>query len=200
MTSTLDGRTVLPHRIAWIGSTTLPAGQVRQVAFLVDGRVRWIEHEAPYTYSDDGGYLVTSWLAPGRHTFAVRVSSTDGRTRTRTVTTRVRPAKRPPAKLAGVWTRVVRGTPEELGGPAGRYTLHFERRWLQDRAPGLWNPTSDTGYGGIVDNDWVPGPRTFEIAGSVTFRVLHDSDAEGGWWCEPGGPKATYGWSVRATA
>ena len=43
----------------------------------------------------------------------------------------------------------------------------------------------------------MPGPRTFEIAGSVTFRVLHDTDAEGGWWCEPGGPKATYAWSVR---
>jgi hypothetical protein len=35
-----------------------------------------------------------------------------------------------------------------------------------DRLPGKWNPATSphTGHGGIVDNDWIPGPKTFEIA------------------------------------
>jgi hypothetical protein len=193
--STLQGKRVLPHRIPWIARPSLPQSRVSEVAFLIDGKVRWIERRAPYSYSDDGGYLVTSWLTPGRHRFAVRVRSTDGRTATEALVARVLPAPAPPRALAGTWRRDVQGTPQELDGPPGVWTLRFERRWIQDRAPGAWNP--DTQHGGMIDNDWVPGPRTFEIAGGVSFRILKDTDAEGGWWCEPGGPKATYAWSVR---
>jgi hypothetical protein len=101
------------------------------------------------------------------------------------------------AVRAGAWPRDVQGTPGTLEGPRG-YTLVFDRRWIQDRAPGTWDPNTspETGFGGVVDNDWIPGATTFEIAGSVTFRVLRDDAAEGGWWCEPCGPKATYSWSV----
>jgi hypothetical protein len=194
VTSTLQGRQVLPHRIRWLVRTSLSQAQVGEVAFLIDGKARWIERRAPYTYGDDGGYLVTSWLTPGSHRFAVRVRSNDGRSATEVVVARVRPAPEPPAALAGTWRRDVQGTSQQIGGPPGIYTLRFDRRWIQDRAPGAWNP--DTGHGGIVDNYWVPAARTFEIAGSVTFRILRDEDAEGGWWCEPGGPRATYSWSV----
>src|SRR5581483_7794604 len=108
--STLDGKTVLPHRIHWLGLPALPQTQVREVDFLIDARVRWIEHGAPYSYGDDGGYLVTSWLAPGRHRFTIRVRSTDGRTGTDTVLARVLPAPPPPTQLAGTWQRDVRTT------------------------------------------------------------------------------------------
>ena len=194
VTSTLDGKSVLPHRIAWLARTSLTQAKVSEVAFLIDGKVRWVEHGAPYSYSDDGGNLVTSWLAPGRHRFTVRAKSTDGRQAARTVVARIAAALEPPPALAGTWQRDVQGTPETLGGPPGTYTLWFDKRWIRDRAPGKWNPA--TGSGGVVNNDWVPGPKTFEIAGAVTFRILRDDDQEGGWWCEPGGPKATYTWSV----
>jgi hypothetical protein len=192
--STLEGRKVLPQRIAWFGRPSVRASLVAEVAFLIDGKVRWVERGAPYTYSDDGGYLVTSWLRPGWHRFAVRATLNDGRIATNSVTARVVAAPKPPAQLVGRWRRDVQGTPETLGGPPGLWTLVFERRWLQDRAPGKWNP--DTQHGSVIDNYWVPGARTFEVAGSVTFRVLNDTDAEGGWWCEPGGPRAAYSWSV----
>ncbi|HJU47904.1 MAG TPA: hypothetical protein VJ689_07230 [Gaiellaceae bacterium] len=194
VTSTLHGKQVLPHRIRWIARPSLPQARVDEVAFLIDGKVRWIERRVPYGYGDDGGYLVTSWLQPGRHRFVVRVRSTDGQTATEVVLARVRPAPQVPAALAGTWRRDVQGTPQQIGGPPGIYTLRFDRRWIQDRAPGAWNP--DTGHGGIVDNDWVPAAKTFEIAGSVTFRIFRDEDAEGGWWCGPAGPRATYSWSV----
>jgi hypothetical protein len=202
VTSTLDGKTVLPHRIHWLGSAALPRTRVREVAFLIDGKVRWIEHSPPYSYSEDGGYLVTSWLSAGRHRFTVRVRSTDGSTGTDTVLARVVSAPPPPAELAGTWQRRVAETVSDPLGhgdaPAGTWRLVFDRRWIQDHAPGVWNPRTSprTGFGGIVDNDWVPGSKTFQIAGGVTTGVVGDEDAEGGWWCNPGGPVARYSWSV----
>ena len=44
--STLDRKTVLPHRIRWLAFPHVPTSQVREVEFLIDGKVRWIEHNA----------------------------------------------------------------------------------------------------------------------------------------------------------
>lgn len=37
--------------------------------FLIDGHQLWVEHNTPYFYGDDGNYLVTSFLKPGKHIF-----------------------------------------------------------------------------------------------------------------------------------
>jgi hypothetical protein len=197
--STLDGITILPGRIQWVGTPGIPASQVESVAFLIDGKIRWVERKPPYTFSDDGGYLVTTWLSPGKHRFSVRARANDGRTATDTVVARVQVAPTPPAALAGRWQRSVSKSEARDQAPAGVWTLTFDRRWVKDKSPGKWDPVTSqsTGAGGIVDSYWVPGPRTFVVSGSVTTRILHDTDAEGGWWCEPGGPKATYSWSVK---
>ena len=76
VTTSLDGKRVLPHRIHWLAYPKLTQGQVKEVDFLIDGQLRWIERKAPYTYGDDGNWLVTSWLTPGVHRFAVRVLTT----------------------------------------------------------------------------------------------------------------------------
>jgi hypothetical protein len=93
VTSTLDDRTVLPHRIYWLGYPSLPAAKVAKVDFLIDGKLSWTEHHAPYVYGADDngrnrGYLVTSWLAAGMHRFTVRITATDGTTATDTVAAR----------------------------------------------------------------------------------------------------------------
>jgi hypothetical protein len=203
--SSLDRKTVLPHRIRWLAYPKLPRTQIREVAFLIDGKVRWVEHNAPYSYSEDGGYLVTSWLAAGRHRFTVRATSTSGRTAMHTVVARVVPAPEPAPELAGKWQRdVPAAVPADAGCgaadpvPAGRWTLIFERRWIETVYPGKFDPrtSKDTLAGSIIDNDWVPGPTTFQVAGSVTVNLILDSDPRGGWWCEPWGPGATYSWSV----
>jgi hypothetical protein len=79
ISSSLDGKRVLPHRIHWLAFPTGPAADVREVDFLIDGHVVWIEHHPPYTYGLDGNWLVTSWLRPGRHRFTVTLVTANGR-------------------------------------------------------------------------------------------------------------------------
>ncbi len=201
--STLDGKTVLPHRIHWLALTTLPGAQVSKVEFLIDGKVKWIEHKAPYTYGDDGGYLVTSWLTGGLHVFTVRVSALDGATGTDTVRARVVPPPPVPQALAGKWKRDVAPS----NGPAGVYTLDFNSKWVQSRNPGKYtlgpgaNQSDKTGRGWIFDTDWTYGPTRFHVQGWVAFRVFVAGPyglEEGGGWCDNGGPGADYTWSVAA--
>jgi hypothetical protein len=205
VTSTLHGRKVVPRRIHWVARTSAPATQVR---FLIDGKVRWIEDHAPFSYSEDGGYLVTSWLNPGRHRFAVQATSVTGAKAVDTVTARVPAAPPPPAGLAGKWQRVV---PEPVppdpafpgdAVPAGTWTIVFDKRWIESHFPGKFNPATSprTGAGNILLDDYTPGPRTFTVYGAVTTGRLDisvgSSPQGGGWWCGPGGPKAVYSWSV----
>ncbi len=200
VTSTLHGKKVLPHRIAWVAR----AAGATEVKFLIDGKVRWIEHTPPYSYSDDGGYLVTSWLSPGPHRFTVRAESYRGEKASETVVARVVAAPDPPSELAGTWQRnIPNQVPADPGcapdpNPAGLYTLIFDRRWIESINPGTFDPVKSpqTFAGYIVDNDWIPGPKTFQIAGSVTINIFRDDDPRGGWWCHPWGPTATYAWSV----
>jgi hypothetical protein len=204
VTSTLDGKTVLPHRIHWIGSP-LPRSTKVRIEFLIDGKLAGHEGSAPYTFADDGGYLVTSWLAPGKHRFTVRATARmGGAVAQDTVVARVLPSVTPPAALAGTWQR----TPELAGHPnfpAGSYRLVFEKRWIQDHFPGKFDPATShnngpgTGKGLIQDNDWDPGPQTFHVQGAVVFRPFDRTKAEGGSWCENFGPGVDYTWSVNGT-
>jgi hypothetical protein len=61
VTSTLDGHAALPHRIHWQAFPSVPAADVSEVDFLIDGKLGWVEHHTPYFYGDDGklaGHLV----------------------------------------------------------------------------------------------------------------------------------------------
>jgi hypothetical protein len=209
VTSTLDGMSVLPHRIHWLAFPHVARSNGVKIEFLIDGTVRWTERNVPYTYSDDGGYLVTSWLTPGKHRFTVRATITrigtkvidNGQVAEDTVVARVPPAPEPPAALKGEWQR----TPDVSGHPtfpAGTYELVFDKRWIQERFPGKFNPETThangpgTGQGLIEDNDWDPGTSTFHVQGAVVFKKFDRNDPEGGSSCDYGGPGTDYTWSV----
>lgn len=212
--STLDGRAVLPHHLRWLGQPSLPAAQIKEVDFLIDGKVLWVEHKPPYAYSgDDPGhvaYLVTSWLTPGMHRFAVRAVATDGRKATDTVRARVPKAPEPPAALAGTWERSIPdtsdapapgspGNPTDSYTPPGTYRMVIDSRWIQHIQPGRFvQAISDhTGDGWYYESDYVASPTTFRVYGAVTRFQLNDTLADGGgWWCWQDGPAATYRWSV----
>lgn len=107
VTSSLDGKSVLPLRSHWIGRPRVALSKVKELDFLIDGRLGWVERRTPFVYAHDGNWLVTSFLTPGMHTFAIRMITLDGGKSTDTVHARVVAAPAPPAPLAGTWKRTM---------------------------------------------------------------------------------------------
>ena len=221
VTSSLDGKAVLPHRISWMAFMSIPEAQINQVDYLVDGKLCWIGEGSPYkysgtstyfsTYSDTGGYLVTSWLTPGLHKFTVRVMALDGQTASDTVVARVLPAPIPPAVLVGSWQRTIDtaaapapgspGNPTDTYTPDGTYTITFSRKWIEDHFAGKFTISGsingNTGAGEEYLSDWTPGAKSFHVQGAVSIQPFDpNTDQLGGWWCNPGGPGANYTWTV----
>jgi len=176
--STLDGKNVLPHRIRWLGRPNLPASKVSEVRFLIDGKTRWIEHHPPYTYGDDGNWLVTSWLSPGRHRFTVRARTKAGSVAKRTTIARVLPAPAPPAELAATWKRYV-------GPPLGTWVLTINRAGWKIRDP--------LGTGDFVDVAYLSGGR-LQARGGIWTKP--HSNQEGNGWCEDTNAPVNYRWAV----
>jgi hypothetical protein len=204
VTSTLDGKRVLPLRMRWLAYPKLPASKISRVDFLIDGKVRWIERHPPYNYGSDDfhghlGFLITTWLRPRRHTFTARAVDRRGRKATDTVVARVLPAPEPPASLAGIWTRLV--TPADLkkgdndGPPAGRWKLVFDRvgAWhLDPLGSGLVN---QYGVAGTIINVYAPiqmAPFSDGKGGISRFGAR----GIGGTDCREDGPFGSYTWSV----
>jgi hypothetical protein len=86
--SSLEALAVLPPRIRWSATTSLPPAQVEMMQFFVDGSRWWDDPWPPYTYGPPGAYLPARWISsiPKRpsfrrsrmHDFMVRVKTTDG--------------------------------------------------------------------------------------------------------------------------
>jgi hypothetical protein len=201
--SSLDKLSVLPHRIHWQASPSLPPTQVKKVEFSIDGgSVRWTEHKAPYSFSDDGAYLVTSWLKPGAHRFTVKAVATDGRVAIDTVTAKTVAPPAVPAELRGTWQRTPFSKVLVPGWPTGTYKLVFDSRWIKLIHPGPFDPvkSAPTGQGYINYFDWNPtGANRFHAQGAVTLKAQGPKDRVGGWLCEPSGPASNYTWSVSGT-
>jgi len=178
VTSTLDGKSVLPHRIRWRAQPSLPSSQVSKVEFLIDGKVSWNEQNPPYTYGDDSNWLVTSWLSPGRHRFTVRARAKDGRTALRTTTARVLSAPLPPAQLIGTWKH-------SFG--AGIWVLTVDEAGWKIRDP--------FGTGNFIDIAYFPGGR-LQARGGIFTKP--NSAFEGNGWCQGRNAPVNYRWAVSA--
>jgi N-acetyl-anhydromuramyl-L-alanine amidase AmpD len=83
--STVYGGQVVAGSVPW---RTTVGGPVRRVAFLVDGKVRWIDHVAPFSFAGNR-QLNTTTLRNGRHVLELRAYGTKSWTRRR-FTIRVR--------------------------------------------------------------------------------------------------------------
>jgi hypothetical protein len=199
--SSLDGKTVLPHRIRWIAYPSAPV-LFPGVEFLIDEKVVASNRLPPFAFGDDGrdeatgevntGYLVTSWLAPGKHRFTIRAKGTGTNRRTtatRTVVARVPAAPARPTQLLATWQRdLATAVPPDRSmlyrptAPAGTYRFAINSRFIQISGP---DPRKH------VKIDYVAGPDTITIRGPVWT-----GDPDEGGWCEPWGPLATYSWTV----
>jgi hypothetical protein len=190
--STLRGRTVLPHRIHWYAYPSLPSSKIVAVDFLIDGRLRWVEHNAPYDYGFNGNYLVTSWLKPGRHRFTVVAHANDGRRARRSVTANVLPAAPPPAPLDGTWTRTM--TPAQTQGqPAGTWILKINKI-------GWWIKVPDGGPGAnLIDVAYLQEGLLESRGGIWTKPNPPNNPTQGNGWCDEPFQPVQYQWSVSET-
>jgi len=193
VTSSLHGKTVLPHRIHWYAFPSLPAAKVAAVDFLIDGKVAWVEHHAPYDYGYNEDYLVTSWMTPGTHHFLVRAVATDGRTATtETTTARVLPASAPPAALAGTWKRTL--TRQQAGKqPAGSWVLSINKVG--------WHIAVPSGGANLLDVGYL-SPSLLELRGGIYTKPSskNNNPVEGNGWCEEPFKPVRYHWTVSADA
>ncbi|MFC4637710.1 hypothetical protein [Deinococcus hohokamensis] len=113
--ATLANKT-LPLRFSWVATPSLETYDLRTVQFYIDDKLVSTPQNAPYTFNGPGNFLVTTWLAPGRHTFTTKVTALDGRTATETITATVAAAPQPPAEIAGAWERVITAEQFEAAG------------------------------------------------------------------------------------
>jgi hypothetical protein len=174
--ATVDGHTSLPHRIHWQAFPSGPSRDVSEVDYLIDGRLRWVEHNAPYFYGGDGNYLVTSLLTPGTHMFTVRAIWADGRTATDTVRAQVSLAPAPPAALAGTWKRYL-----EQSGPSAPPSGY----WRLVISNVGWEIYDTSGGGNLLDVAYL-SPGLLEIR--TGMFTSPGSQLDGNGWCnnEPG--------------
>ena len=107
VTSSLDGKTVLPLRSHWIANPN-DTQSIDHVDFFIDGFHAWTQHQAPWYYGGQGNWLVTTFLKPGVHKFVIRAYDTADQTAVDTVQARAVAPPAPPAKLAGSWRSATR--------------------------------------------------------------------------------------------
>jgi hypothetical protein len=208
VTASLDGKNVLPLRTRWLAYPKLPSARIKEVDFLIDGKLRWVEHHAPYNYGSDDfhghlGFLITTWLSPGRHTFVARAIDRSGRRAVDTVKARVLPVPAAPAELAGTWTRTVTQADLKKSGPepppAGVWKLVFDRvgAWALDPQGG--GVVNQFDAAGDVIHAYAPiqmVPRLSNGNPGTIVRFGHHVAVGGGTDCREDGPFGSYNWSV----
>jgi hypothetical protein len=192
VTSTLDGKKVLPHRIHWFAFPNMSASRVAEVDFLIDGKLSWIEHHAPYAYGYNANYLVTSWLAPGAHHFTVRAIATDGSRATDSTVARVLPTPPPPSQLADTrWKRTLTAA-QAHGQPHGTWVLSINRVGWKIKVPPIGANLIDVGY---------LSPGLLELRGGIwTKPPPANNPEEGNGWCDEPFQPVRYRWSVQGGA
>jgi hypothetical protein len=207
LTTTIDGKKILPARIRWLANPPGKASAVTEVRFLIDGRLRWVEHSAPFNYGSDDthghlGWLVTSWLSPGRHRFTAQALLTGGRKVSDTVVARVLEAPAPPAELAGRWRRgitdddLARVNPALVGNfPSGTWDHVFDRVGAWDLDPLGTGIVEHVGIQGDTIRIDAPIWITPSVHDHTTLERYGRKDI-GGFFCREDGPVGTYRWSV----
>jgi hypothetical protein len=193
VTSTLDGKKVLRHRIRWIAHPGVPRSRVAKVQFLIDGKLRWVERHAPYAYGDDSDWLVTSWLEPGPHRFTVRVVRAGGAGAADTTTAQVLPASEPPAELADTQWRHVLKNQGELGSPPGTWVLHIDEVGWRIDAPNVNFKDARKGDSNLLDVAYL-SPGVVELRGGIWTRPRNRKEGNG--WCEDTNAPVRYRWAV----
>ena len=206
VTSTLDGETTIPLRTRWIATPQPTGAPVTEVDFLIDGKLIWTEQAAPYVFGGDDngtnlGFLITTWLPPGVHTFTARATGVAGKTVSDVVTASVAAAPEPPAALKGTWTRTV--TPQDIENagvteappPPGRWDLVFDQVGAWELDPLGSGVGSQYEAQGDILNVYAPIQEA-PIGNGTGGISIYGHHGVGGTDCYASGPFGSYHWSV----
>jgi hypothetical protein len=192
--SSLDGLSILPRRIARNVTTSLPASEVREVRFRLDGLRLWTDSSPPFAYGEEGAELGT-WMGPGRHRFTVAVIATDGSRAKETVIAHVRKTETND-DLWNVWGRLSKAeleTPTPPGdSPEPTALVYFSDRIMSvGRSP-------DQAF---AYEYWLKG-HTLHLGTAFFSGAPGESARFAGWGaggiqCPAGTWSARYTWSRR---
>ena len=157
VTSSIANGATISGSLPW--TSTVSGGTAAEVAFLIDGTVRWTEKTDPYWFNGNNKLFDTTTLANGSHTLQVRATMTDGRTASLqaivTVANTTTPPPPPPPSapaptpltvtssvLDGTkLTDVVKWEATVKGGTASRVEFWIDGRllWTEQAAPYVCN-------------------------------------------------------------
>jgi hypothetical protein len=169
------------------------------VRFLIDGKVRHVEHEAPYDFAGSGNRLLPGTLNPGSHSFAVDAELASGHRLTAASTATVADdAPAVPAEVVGRWKRKVTGSEVQR-------TESFRKAEYGDALPlGTWRlRIGRDGVASYVDptpvHDVTVGQVRFEPGGRLVVgnEIPNFPRASEGGFCPDTVGDGTYRWSIR---
>ena len=191
----------LARPVRWLARVTgVSSNAVVSVRFLIDGRLRHVEHAAPYVFAGRGNMLLPGTLGPGTHTFAVDARLTGGRRLTAAATATVAgSAQRAPERVLGSWVREVKSAEvartQSFRDPAAGEPLGtWHVRIGADGVARYVDPTAS--------HDLTVGQVQFEPGGRLIVgnEIPHFPHASQGGFCPDTVGPGTYGWSIRAGA
>jgi hypothetical protein len=195
--SSLDGLSVLPSRIRWTATTSVPTKDVREVRFIVDHDRWWVDRTPPYSYGPDRGDLPTRFISSlGKrgelHSFRVKVITTSGDRSSETVE-----ARTPDAHVLrrGEYVRLSAADLVHLPPPENA----LDRGFLHLIGAGLFVKDVKRGR----DFAWELSGDLQRVQLGTPIFLAQGSDADNGSGfdeledilCGSGGPPATYRWS-----
>lgn len=200
VTSSIADGATLASPVQWSAELVgTPPGGLDRIEFLIDGDLRWVEHNPPFVFNNDGNYLYPYLFARGLHQLIVRAASKSGEQVTATANVQTTQAPpRIPRALQATWKhRVSRPVIERNSAagdpplPAGVYQIRFGANGvaLASPPPGPATPGnyafSATAHG-ILD---LGGPVNWLTAQSTTDGICHGKQTF-----------ARYRWTIRRRA
>jgi hypothetical protein len=199
ITSSIRDGVELARPVSWRAKITgAQAADVVSVRFLIDGKVRHVEHEAPYVFAGSGNRLLPGTLNPGSHSFAVDARLAGGHRLTAASTATVATdAQAVPAAVVGRWKRTVSARDvqrtesfrkAESGDPlpVGTWTLRIGR----DGSASYIDPTPA--------HDVTVGQVRFDAGGRLVIgnEIPNFPNASEGGFCPDTVGDGAYRWSV----
>lgn len=136
MSSSIADGATLTRAVPWRVSAK-PVGDdlVDEVDFLIDGKKKWVEREAPYFFDDDHQLLAPWLLGNGAHVLVARVTTADGATADSTAHVTVHASLAANKRIAGTYHRVVTKADAKRVQP---YRIPSKGAFGETPPPGRW--------------------------------------------------------------